>query len=71
MRILVFPFKFEFIYVPFLPAILMDYLYIGLNCLYVYRNAPVPYLMGIEEYMLKSADDNINNGTYIINLDSN
>ena len=27
--------------------------------------------MGIEEYLMKEAEDNINDGTYIINLDSN
>ena len=27
--------------------------------------------MGIEEYLMKEAEDNINDGTYIINLDIN
>ncbi len=34
-----------------------------------FRNAPVPFLMGIEERMLKDAEENINDGTYIIDID--
>jgi hypothetical protein len=30
----------------------------------------MPYLMGIEDSLMKEAEDNINDGTYIINLDS-
>jgi hypothetical protein len=60
IKSLIFPFKYEFIYVPYVPESLIDYL-----------NAPVPFLMGVEEKLIKLAEDNINDGTYIINLDNN
>lgn len=31
----------------------------------------MPYLMGVEENLMEEAEDNINDGTYIINLDHN
>lgn len=31
----------------------------------------MPYLMGIEDTLMKEAEENINDGTYIINLDTN
>ena len=68
IKSLIFPFKYEFIYVPYLPETLVDYLYVILN-LKSFRNAPVPFLMGIEERMLKDAEENINDGTYIIDID--
>lgn len=36
-----------------------------------FRNAPVPFFMGIEEKLRKEAEINVNDGTYIIDLDSN
>jgi hypothetical protein len=30
----------------------------------------MPYLMGVEESLLKEAEENINDGAYIINLDN-
>lgn len=38
MKALAFPFKYEFVFIPYLPPSLIDYL-----------NAPMPFLMGIEE----------------------
>lgn len=70
IKSLIFPFKYEFIYVPFLPDTLIDYLYlIHLNN-HAFRNAPVPFLMGIEDKMLNEAHENIGDGTYIIDLDN-
>jgi hypothetical protein len=34
-------------------------------------NAPVPFLMGIEERLIREAEENIGDGTYIIDLDNN
>lgn len=36
-----------------------------------YVNAPLPFLIGIETRYLDKAEDNINDGTYIIDLDAN
>ncbi len=36
-----------------------------------YVNAPLPFLIGIESKYLDQAEDNINDGTYIIDLDHN
>jgi DENN (AEX-3) domain len=58
LKSLAFPFKYEFTYVPYLPPSLIDFL-----------GAPMPFLMGIESSLLKKAEDHINDGTYIIDLD--
>jgi hypothetical protein len=46
------------VFIPYLPRSLIDYL-----------NAPMPFLMGIEEVLFPKAEQNINDGTYIIDLD--
>ena len=60
IKALTFPFKYEFINIPYLPPTLIDYV-----------NAPLPFLIGIESKYLDKAEDNINDGTYIIDLDNN
>ena len=37
--------------------------------IFLNRNAPMPFLMGIEDHLLYKAEENINDGTYIIDLD--
>lgn len=58
IKALAFPFKYEFTYVPYLPPSLIDFL-----------GAPMPFLMGIEDRLMKKAEEHINDGTYIIDLD--
>ncbi len=60
IKALTFPFKYEFINIPYLPPSLIDYV-----------NAPLPFLIGIESQYLDQAEDIINDGTYIIDLDNN
>ena len=68
MTQLIFPFKYEFAFIPYLPENKMDFL-----------SPPVPYIIGIEDVLdsrghsdlRDQALDSINDGTYIIDLDSN
>lgn len=68
MTQLIYPFKYEFAFIPYLPDNKMDFL-----C------PPVPFIIGIEDILdhhgrstkRNMVTDAVNDGTYIIDLDSN
>lgn len=61
IKALIFPFKFELIYVPNLPEILLDRV-----------EAPFIFMLGIAgKHLYEKVKDSIKDGTYIIELDQN
>ena len=56
---LIFPYKYELVYIPYLPEILLDRV-----------DAPFIFLLGIEDRFAKKVEEYIKDGTYMINLDS-
>jgi len=59
LKSLIFPYKYELVYIPYLPEILIDRV-----------DAPFIFMLGIEEKMAKKAEEFIKDGTYMINLDT-
>ena len=57
---LMFPFDQQFVYIPVLPKVMIDFL-----------GSPVPYIVGIKEDLLESAMEIISGGTCIANIDKN
>ena len=61
IKSLIFPFKFELVYVPHLPEILLDRV-----------ETPFIFMLGIAgQDLYKQVEDSIKDGTYIIELDNN
>jgi hypothetical protein len=60
IKALIFPFKFELVYVPHLPEILLDRV-----------ETPFIFMLGIDHDLYKNIEDCVKDGTYIIELDNN
>ena len=60
IKSLIFPFKYEVVYVPHLPKILLDRV-----------DAPFIFMLGIESSLYSEVEPQIKDGTYIIKLDEN
>ena len=62
IKALIFPFKFELVYVPLLPEILLDRV-----------GTPFIFMLGVETKLYEKAFDEqiIKDGTFIFNLDTN
>lgn len=61
IKALIFPFKFELVYVPHLPEILLDRV-----------ETPFIFMLGIAgKKLYEKVEDTIKDGTYIIELDKN
>jgi len=59
IKSLIYPYKYELVYIPYLPEILLDRV-----------DAPFIFMLGVEEKFTKKIDDYIKDGTYMINLDT-
>ena len=60
IKALIFPFKFELVYVPNLPEILLDRV-----------ETPFIFMLGINHELYKNIEESVKDGTYIIELDNN
>ena len=60
IKSLIFPFKYEVIYVPHLPKVLLDIV-----------DVPCVFMLGIELKHFKETEKHIKDGTYIVDLDNN
>ena len=60
IKALIFPFKFELVYVPHLPEILLDRV-----------ETPFIFMLGINHDLYKNIEESVKDGTYIIELDNN
>ena len=60
IKSLIFPFKYEVIYVPHLPRVLLDIV-----------DVPCVFMLGIEQKLFDEAEKHIKDGTYIVDLDKN
>ena len=59
IKSLIYPYKYELVYIPYLPEILLDRV-----------DAPFIFMLGLEEKFSKKVEEYIKDGTYMINLDT-
>ena len=59
IKSLIYPYKYELVYIPYLPEILLDRV-----------DAPFIFMLGVEDKFTKKVEDYIKDGTYMINLDT-